>query len=101
MHILSCLKGEKHLLANWYAYIFMCEKWGLQCTVLRTVSNISQSIKEIHSGIQKIYEPQREKSYFHVISGQRRLGSACVSVHSDRSVCCPHEETLQHWLSKM
>ena len=32
---------------------------------------------------------------------QRRLKSACASTQSDQSLCCPHEETLHPWLSKI
>ena len=31
----------------------------------------------------------------------RRLKSDCVSAQSDLSLRCPHDETLQPWLSKM
>ena len=31
---------------------------------------------------------------------QRRLKSACASAQSDQSLRCPHEETLNSWLSK-
>ena len=32
---------------------------------------------------------------------QRRLKSACASAQSDQNLCCPHEETLHPWLSRM
>ena len=35
------------------------------------------------------------------ICDQRRLRSACASAQSDRSLRCPHEETLHTWVAKI
>ena len=41
----------------------------------------------------------RKRTVVHV--RQQRPKSTCTSVHSDQSRHCPHEETLNRWLSKM
>ena len=43
----------------------------------------------------------REKNVPSDICTQRKLKSACASVQSDQSLCCPRKETLPSWLSKM
>ena len=45
-------------------------------------------------------KPSREKTY-RLTFVPNELKSASVSAQSDQSRRCPHEEILNHWLSKM
>ena len=77
---------------SWFEFTFNLFKSDFICT--RAIFNCH------HPGHKETFEPQLTKAYFPTCAPNKDSNQTAHS-RSLISLCCPHENTLHHWLFKL